>query len=135
MITFHGTPNYDNMCSILKHGFLEPGDIHPETQISIPTQNGGPFYGNGIYSSPHFSYAAGYAGKLGYSLTGDKSYYMIISIIFMGVSKMWLDPLLLWKSMPENERPPQPNTTILPGLTEIIVRDKKDIIPLGYIEF
>lgn len=58
--TFHGTRR-DLVPSIVQHGFLKPGDIHPATKKRLPVSNG-TAYGRGIYSSPKAWYALSYTG-------------------------------------------------------------------------
>jgi hypothetical protein len=58
-ITFHGTRR-ENVPSIVQHGFLKAGDVHPVTKKPLPIWNGS-VYGQGIYSSPEAWYALLYA--------------------------------------------------------------------------
>lgn len=58
-ITFHGTRR-ENVPSIVQHGFLKAGDVHPVTKKPLPIWNGS-VYGQGIYSSPDAWYALLYA--------------------------------------------------------------------------
>ncbi len=39
-IVFHGTSSTTSLNSILQHGFLLPGDLHPFTGYSLKMQNG-----------------------------------------------------------------------------------------------
>jgi hypothetical protein len=57
-ITFHGTKK-ETVRSIVRHGFLKPGDIHPGTGEPLPVRCGST-YGRGIYSSPSPSFALSY---------------------------------------------------------------------------
>jgi hypothetical protein len=57
-ITFHGTQK-ETVRSIVRHGFLKPGDVHPGTGITLPVRCGST-YGRGIYSSPSPSFALSY---------------------------------------------------------------------------
>jgi hypothetical protein len=57
--TFHGTRR-EIVPSIVQHGFLKPGDVHPLTKKALPIFNGS-VYGQGIYTSPVPSYALLYS--------------------------------------------------------------------------
>ncbi|KAF2794274.1 hypothetical protein K505DRAFT_361264 [Melanomma pulvis-pyrius CBS 109.77] len=57
--TFHGTRR-EVVPSIVQHGFLKPGDVHPLTKKALPIFNGS-VYGQGIYTSPEASYALLYS--------------------------------------------------------------------------
>jgi len=57
--TFHGTRR-ELVPSIVQHGFLKPGDVHPATKKPLPIYNGS-VYGQGIYTSPAADYALLYA--------------------------------------------------------------------------
>ncbi|OCK77320.1 hypothetical protein K432DRAFT_255229, partial [Lepidopterella palustris CBS 459.81] len=59
-ITFHGTRR-DIVSSIVQHGFLKPGSLHPITKKPLGIRNGS-MYGRGIYSSPDPGYAIMYSG-------------------------------------------------------------------------
>ncbi|KAF1999036.1 ADP-ribosylation [Amniculicola lignicola CBS 123094] len=58
-LSFHGT-RQDLVPSIVQHGFLKPGDIHPKTGKALTVYNGS-VYGQGIYSSPEAWYALLYS--------------------------------------------------------------------------
>jgi hypothetical protein len=57
-ITFHGTRK-ETVRSIVRHGFLKPGDVHPGTGEALPVRCGST-YGRGIYSSPDPSFSLSY---------------------------------------------------------------------------
>ena len=57
-LTFHGTRRA-LVPSIVQHGFLAPGSLHPVTKQSHSVFNGS-VYGRGIYSSPQAWYAMMY---------------------------------------------------------------------------
>lgn len=59
-ITFHGTPR-SNIPSIVKHGFLRPGDINPSTNLPLEIRCGNT-YGRGVYSSPSPQFSLMYSG-------------------------------------------------------------------------
>ncbi|KAK6502811.1 hypothetical protein TWF481_007856 [Arthrobotrys musiformis] len=59
-ITFHGTPRA-NIPSIVKHGFLRPGDINPATSQPLEVRCGNT-YGRGIYTSPSPQFSLAYSG-------------------------------------------------------------------------
>ncbi|KAK6339197.1 hypothetical protein TWF718_008619 [Orbilia javanica] len=59
-ITFHGTPR-SNIPSIIKHGFLRPGDINPSTNQPLEIRCGNT-YGRGVYSSPSPQFSLAYSG-------------------------------------------------------------------------
>ncbi|KAF3255597.1 hypothetical protein TWF128_005588 [Orbilia oligospora] len=59
-ITYHGTPR-SNIPSIIKHGFLRPGDINPSTNTPLEIRCGNT-YGRGIYTSPSPQFSLMYSG-------------------------------------------------------------------------
>ncbi|KAK6514362.1 hypothetical protein TWF506_008758 [Arthrobotrys conoides] len=59
-ITYHGTPR-TNIPSIIKHGFLRPGDINPSTNQPLQIRCGNT-YGRGVYSSPSPQFSLMYSG-------------------------------------------------------------------------
>jgi hypothetical protein len=58
-LTFHGTRSA-TVSSIVRHGFLKPGDKHPNTGEEIGVRCGNT-YGKGIYTSPDPFFAIGYS--------------------------------------------------------------------------
>jgi hypothetical protein len=58
LASFHGTARH-NVDSILQHGFLRPGGLHPETGRRMPVVHGSS-YGVGIYSSLTAPYSLHY---------------------------------------------------------------------------
>ncbi|KAF2807292.1 uncharacterized protein BDZ99DRAFT_447640 [Mytilinidion resinicola] len=83
-ISFHGTRR-DLVPSIVRCGFLKPGDVHPITKKPLIVHNGS-LYGMGIYSSPDPAYAMLYSGGQSEStktsaLPGMK---LIVSAVVMG---------------------------------------------------
>jgi Poly(ADP-ribose) polymerase catalytic domain len=58
-LTYHGTTT-SNVRSIVRHGFLKPGDIHPVTGQALGVRCGAT-YGRGIYSSPDPAFAMLYS--------------------------------------------------------------------------
>ncbi|KAF2868124.1 hypothetical protein BDV95DRAFT_610094 [Massariosphaeria phaeospora] len=62
-VTFHGTRR-SLVPSIVQHGFLMPGAVHPDTKKRIPILNGST-YGQGIYTSPSASYSLLYSRRDG----------------------------------------------------------------------
>ncbi|KAI9717086.1 MAG: hypothetical protein M1812_005021 [Candelaria pacifica] len=59
-LTFHGTTR-ERIPSIVKHGFLKPGDKHPATDQVLPVRCGNT-YGRGIYTSPQPAFSLQYNG-------------------------------------------------------------------------
>ena len=60
-LTFHGTSR-ESVPSIVRHGFLVPGDRHPLTQEPVGVRCGNT-YGRGIYSSPSLIYSLLYSSS------------------------------------------------------------------------
>jgi hypothetical protein len=118
MITFHATTKKANAESILRYGFLLPGDRHPITGMLMPMAHGS-IYGTGVYTSPHFKFASGYAH------IDSGAHYMIANMIFLGRSKMYLGLC--------NE--PGTDTLIVSGLEQIISKNKVNVVPLGLLTF
>ncbi|KAK6332630.1 hypothetical protein TWF730_004290 [Orbilia blumenaviensis] len=58
--TYHGT-SHTSIPSIIKHGFLRPGDINPSTSQPLQIRCGNT-YGRGIYTSPSPQFALVYSG-------------------------------------------------------------------------
>jgi Poly(ADP-ribose) polymerase catalytic domain len=58
-LTFHGTRS-SAISSIVRHGFLKPGDKHPKTGEEVGVRCGNT-YGKGIYSSPDPNFAMCYS--------------------------------------------------------------------------
>lgn len=54
IITYHGTDNPSKVNSIIKYGYLLPGEIHPTKGYTLKMQNGN-YYGDGIYSTTNFN--------------------------------------------------------------------------------
>jgi hypothetical protein len=59
-MTFHGTSNH-LVPSIVRNGFLNPGDINPETGEKMRVRCGST-YGRGVYSSPSVDFSLSYSG-------------------------------------------------------------------------
>jgi hypothetical protein len=59
ILTFHSTQNVNKLNSIVKYGYLLPGEIHPTKAYSLLMHTGN-LYGDGIYSSPSFKCSTNY---------------------------------------------------------------------------
>ena len=60
MLVYHSTQDIDKMNSILKDGYLLPGQQHRSQLWSLRMQNGAA-YGDGVYCSPHFDISSWYS--------------------------------------------------------------------------
>ena len=82
--TFHGTRR-ETVPSIVQHGFLKPGDVHPLTKKTLPIFNGS-VYGQGIYTSPDPSYALLYSEGDGIETTPSQlpGLKLLICAVVMG---------------------------------------------------
>ncbi|KAK6526397.1 hypothetical protein TWF694_004992 [Orbilia ellipsospora] len=58
--TFHGTQRHA-ITNIIRHGFLRPGDINPDTGHPLEVRCGNT-YGRGIYTSPSPRFSLSYSG-------------------------------------------------------------------------
>ncbi|EPS44865.1 hypothetical protein H072_1151 [Dactylellina haptotyla CBS 200.50] len=58
--TFHGTQRHA-VANIIRHGFLRPGDINPDTKTALEVRCGNT-YGRGIYTSPSAHFSLSYSG-------------------------------------------------------------------------
>ncbi|KAF3932161.1 hypothetical protein ABW20_dc0108360 [Dactylellina cionopaga] len=58
--TFHGTQRHA-VANIIRHGFLRPGDINPDTGVPLEVRCGNT-YGRGIYTSPSAQFSLTYSG-------------------------------------------------------------------------
>lgn len=85
-VTFHGTLRH-HVPSIVRHGFLLPGDLNPNTNQPIEVRCGNT-YGKGIYSSPSAEFSLSYSG-LGCAATKTNEYdglKLIVCATVMGIS-------------------------------------------------
>lgn len=85
-LTFHGTRR-DLVPSIIRHGFLLPGDTIPLINQTTVVRCGST-YGRGIYSSPSSTFSLSYSG-LGASATKPNEYNglkLIVCATVMGIS-------------------------------------------------
>jgi len=123
IITFHGTPSYDNVTGILEKGYLIPGKDVKEIKVT-----NGKMYGIGIYSSPHFDKASHYT-----ALSKKQTAYILINIVFLG--KMHLIP-----PGGNNTKYSEPkngiyadgiHTRVVYGLEQLISADPHRVIPVG----
>jgi hypothetical protein len=82
--TFHGTRR-EIVPSIVQHGFLKPGDVHPLTKKPLPIFNGS-VYGQGIYTSPDPGYALLYSEGDGVETTSSQlpGLKLLICAVVMG---------------------------------------------------
>lgn len=119
MITFHGTSSSETAKSIIKHGYLLPGMIHPETQKRLPMLNGAA-YGNGVYSSPHYHFAAGYAIR---HLSIKSANNMVLNLVIPGRT-------MLYRCGGDMS---SCDTTITNGLDAVITKDINRVIPIGSV--
>jgi hypothetical protein len=71
-LTYHGT-KASSVPSIVQHGFLKPGSLHPKTRLPVPVRCGST-YGLGIYTSPDPFFAMSYARE---DRGADSSYQTI----------------------------------------------------------
>ncbi len=78
ILTFHATSHPKHLQSIAKHGYLMPGDIHPEDGHSLKMANG-QYYGDGIYSSTEFKTSEWYT-----FLDRDQSVQIMINLVLVG---------------------------------------------------
>ena len=81
-LTFHGTRNQTTLESILKYGYITPGDEHVTYGHSLSMRCGN-VYGEGIYSSPNYSAAQRYT-----FLDKNQSITLIANFLIPGVTKI-----------------------------------------------
>ena len=128
IITFHGTKP-DVIDSILKNGYIMPGDKTSPTKISVAH---GSMYGTGIYSSSFFDKASCY------TVADANAYvYILINILFPGKAIL-IPPHTMTNitlSQPTNGRYPDgTNTRIVYGLDQVISADPARIVPVGVMK-
>lgn len=125
-LTFHGTRR-DLVPSIIRHGFLLPGDPIPLSKEASVVRCGST-YGRGIYSSPSSVFSLAYSGY-GASATKPNEYNglkLIVCATVMGISAtMGRDDN--WR---ERKTPfPGSNSHVTQDQNEYIVFNRAQIIP------
>ena len=80
-LTFHGTQNMNKTNSIIKYGYILPGDSHPTQGWSLRMANGN-LYGDGIYTSTDFITSAWFT-----SLDDNLDVQLIVNLIIPGTCK------------------------------------------------
>ena len=85
ILTFHSTQNINKLNSIVKYGYLLPGEIHPTKAYNL-TMHTGNLYGDGIYSSPSFKCSTNYTFM---DLNNDTK--VIVNLLIMKKVK-YVDP-------------------------------------------
>jgi hypothetical protein len=78
ILTFHATSNINKINSIVKYGYLLPGDTHPLEGYTLKMAHGA-VYGDGIYTTSNF------ATEEWYTFFDKNSYVqLIVNIVFLG---------------------------------------------------
>lgn len=126
-ITFHGTRR-GNVPSIVQHGLLKPGALHPVTKKPLGIDNGAA-YGQGIYSSPDPAYALMYAS--GWTPQKGKTwdlpgYKLLICGVIMGRSAQLNQEDQWWE---RSEPYPGADSHVNPSQYAYIVFDSAQIVP------
>jgi hypothetical protein len=76
LITYHSTCDVTKINSILKYGYLLPGDNHPTKGYTVRMANGN-LYGDGIYTSREFDLSKWYS-----FLDQNSSVQIIVNLLF-----------------------------------------------------
>lgn len=125
-LTFHGTRR-DLVSSIVRHGFLLPGDTIPFSNEKNQVRCGST-YGRGIYSSPSASFSLSYSGY-GAFATQPNEYdglKLIVCATIMGVSAR----LSYFDNWRQQSKPfPGATSHVDPTQFEYIVFNRAQILP------
>lgn len=78
ILTLHGTTSTNNINSIVKHGYIMPYDLHPDTGYTLGMSHGN-VYGDGIYTTQDFETAWWFSFN-----DESKSLYLLINLVFLG---------------------------------------------------
>ncbi|KAI0387671.1 ADP-ribosylation [Hypomontagnella monticulosa] len=87
-VTFHGTMRHV-VSSIVRYGFLKPGDRVPGTKEKHEIRSGS-LYGRGIYSSPNPDFSLSYTGDLCHA-TKPNEYFGIKLLVCATLMGRWAD--------------------------------------------
>lgn len=124
-LTFHGTRR-DLVPSIIRHGFLLPGDTIPLTKQATIVRCGST-YGRGIYSSPSSTFSLSYSGSGAFATKSNEynGLKLIVCATEMGISAtMGHDDN--WR---EQKAPfPSANSHVSQDQNEYIVFDRAQIL-------
>lgn len=125
-LTFHGTQR-NRVSSIVRHGFLLPGDENPLSNQKHLVRCGST-YGRGIYSSPSCDFSLAYSGPGAYATQPNEynGLKLIVCATVMGVSATlgrednWRDQTTPF---------PGANSHVNPNQMEYIVFNRAQILP------
>jgi len=125
-MTFHGTTSHI-VKSIVQHGFLRPGDRHPETG-GVHYVRCGNTYGRGIYSSPSADFALSYSGDAALP-TNPNTFFGMKLIVCAAI--MGRQVQMFRKDNWRNHAQPYPgaDSHVANANCEYIVFDQSQIIP------
>eukprot|EP01060_Flectonema_neradi_P008351 TRINITY_DN15979_c0_g1_i1.p1 TRINITY_DN15979_c0_g1~~TRINITY_DN15979_c0_g1_i1.p1 ORF type:complete len:1148 (+),score=211.02 TRINITY_DN15979_c0_g1_i1:293-3445(+) len=128
LLTFHGTSSVDTVNSILKHGYVLPGDRHPVLGDMNYAQHGS-YYGVGVYTSTKKEMSALYN-----TCDSEGSTYLVLNIVMLGNIE-WLEPGKEGEVIPNSLYCYEGgiNTRSLPDLGQVISADPKRVFPIGYV--
>eukprot|EP01064_Diplonema_japonicum_P023736 TRINITY_DN34147_c0_g1_i1.p1 TRINITY_DN34147_c0_g1~~TRINITY_DN34147_c0_g1_i1.p1 ORF type:complete len:1125 (+),score=306.70 TRINITY_DN34147_c0_g1_i1:38-3412(+) len=129
LLTFHGTSSVDVVNSILKHGYLLPGEPHPVLGNMHYSQHGS-YYGMGVYTSTKKEMSALYN-----TVDAEGSTYLLLNIVMLGNVEWLKHGRQEGEVVPNSENVYEGNvhTRALPDLLEVISADPKRVFPVGYV--
>lgn len=93
-MTFHSTRNPSKVNSIIKHGYLIPGDIHPSEGYTLKMENGN-YYGEGVYSSFNLNTVLNYS-----SFDKNSNILLIVNLVVLGKIEYICDSNKTWPNYP-----------------------------------
>jgi hypothetical protein len=129
LFTLHATSNIDTMNSIIKYGYLLPGELHPVTGRLHDAINGA-YYGEGIYTTPDTDEAWNYC-----RFDQELYIYFIVNIVLIGkidwinMSKHPKGIIMAMDSLYTDEY----HTRILPRTQMVISADPSRVLPVASI--
>ena len=122
VLSYHGTRSPSTINSIVKHGYIMPGDLHPDGYVCCIHH--GNYHGDGIYSSDRFDIAGWYSFLDKYNCI-----QIIINIVVLGKVQMIDDVPGVY--VPINGLYSNTyHTRIKPDLSVIVSGSEEYIVPL-----
>lgn len=121
IISFHATNDIDSVSSIIKNGYVLPGDINIEKGIPQSMRIGA-VYGPGVYTSCDLNNVRNYT-----VFDGKIMMYFVVNIVMLGNIEQ------IAPNDPYHYNNQNMDTTILYGMKTIISRNPINVIPIGSI--